>query len=189
MEINREQLKIIKNEIRATRVLPKHLASWNSEKEPLVMLALVVSGAKPGATLPAWFNKKHLKYIKKVLEKIQVPHTVHEFRPPEYKKKVWIVDVAKSKSWLERFENGRIEAGTFYGYPKCCQSAYYNKTRQQKFNRSYPLIFTGLLSCKSDCLEASNLAEKYDKIIASVLPKNKYKSFKRYYKPMRTYPA
>jgi len=172
MEENTQQLKIIKTEI---------LNKKNplDASDPLVMIALAQSGAKPGATLPAWFNTKELRYIKVLLERVGLPYKAHIFKPPNYPKKVWIVDIAKDESCLEKFQKNEISAGDFYGYPACCQTAYYKPTMKRRFTCPYSLIFIGLVPCKKHCSEAKRLAEKYDKVITNILPEERLVAFKK----------
>ncbi len=172
-------LPIISREIKK---LEKIIAqqSWLNQVEPLVMLSLVVSGAKPGATLPAWFTKKETIRFQKLLTKLKLAHQVLPFIPPKTGKKVWIIDVAKNADWLNKFNSRNISDGTYYGYPECCQRAF-EKRRSKPPKAPFPLNFVGLVPCRPRCANAMALALAYKKVITNVLSPIKFSEFRSFW--------
>ena len=184
VKLDDKELQIIQGEIRRPSAA-KTVEAWIAKKELFVMLALVASGVKIGATLPAWFTKDELPYYTKVLKKLRIAYKAVSFTPPSIGRKRWVIDVAKDKKWLDLFEKGRLSNGEFYGYPDCCQKAYHTCQRRRLKTTPYTLQWVGLYPCKPSCPKARALAQTYDAVIKSVLPQDRYRVFKNYWATKR----
>jgi len=181
MKVRNKKFQFIQREIRQSSARPISFRHWMSENEPLIMLALVACGIKKGATLPAHFTRSQIDRYRQLLEKLKLPYTVRSFIPPSTGAKRWIIDVARDKRWLEKFNKEQLPLGTFYGYPRCCQCSYFLDTRQKRWLGSYSLRFIGLVPCKRTCLQAKALAVKCDQVISSLLLEEKYRAFRNYW--------
>jgi hypothetical protein len=186
VKLGDKKLQIIQGEIRKP-CTAKTVEDWIAKKEPFVMLALVASGVKIGATLPAWFTKDELPDYEKIAEKLRLAYKAVSFIPPSIGKKRWVIDVAKDKKWLDLFEKGRLSHGEFYGYPDCCQKAYHACQRRRVKTTTYTLQWVGLYPCKPSCPKAQALALTYDAVIKSVLPQDRYRVFKNYWATKRAW--
>jgi hypothetical protein len=179
MRVDDRKLKLIRREIEKPTKTGA-MREWIFEKEPLLMLALVVTRVKPGATLPAVFAKDELPYYENVLGKLRMVYQVVQFTPPHIGKR-WVIDVAKDRKWLAKFKKDQIPPGAFYGYPACCQQAYLDGSRCKLPDTPYALNWAGLVPCQRQCPRANTLAKQWDGVIKSLLPKSRYRVFKEFW--------
>lgn len=145
---------------------------WLTQKEYLLILTLLVTQTKPGATLPKeFFNQKDLNQCLDLINQLDL------IAKPTKFKNYWLVTVAKNKKHFELFNSNNF--GKFYGYPQCCINEY-KLVPKKSFSIPPLLNFVGLIPCHPNCPKANKLAQKYLSCFEQVLSTNKFKQLQSY---------
>ena len=158
----KQKLSLIKNLLSQSYKEELSFSNWLIKQEYLLILALVAAQVKPGATLPKEFSSQNdLNSCLDLIKKLKLIAKSRKF------KNFWIVDVAVNKRHFKLFAEGKF--GEFYGYPNCCIEKH--RSVPPKKASSVPILkFVGLVPCKSSCLKAIALGEKYHSVFEQILP-------------------